>query len=106
MVFFGCTTRAPVADPQPAPPPPQAAAPEPAAAEPPVAFVATAAVEPGFVHCCGTLDIKMEVECGDRLKRCYVREDGEWKQTYGRHCKSALGSACYLHMCDDACDAQ
>lgn len=66
-------------------------------------FVSTPAVEQGFTHCCGTLDYKMEVECGDRLKRCYIQEDGQWKQTYGRHCKRNLGDSCYLHLCDDAC---
>lgn len=110
----GCagTATQPAPEPTTAAPAAPAAAPEPVEAaeepesSPQASFVATPAVDPGFTHCCGDLHYKMEVDCGDRLKRCYVREGGEWKQTYGRHCKSQLGSACYLHLCDDACDAQ
>lgn len=86
---------APAADPAPTPAPRE---PDPSAS-----FVMTAPVESGFKHCCGNLELKMEVQCGDRLKRCYVRQDGRWLQTFGRHCKQELGASCYLHTCDEVC---
>lgn len=60
-------------------------------------------VEPGFTNCCGTERYRMEIECGEMLKRCYENQGGTWRQTYGRHCKEELGEACYLEDCDAKC---
>ncbi len=60
-------------------------------------------VEPGFTNCCGTERYRMEIECGEMLKRCYENQSGIWRQTYGRHCKEQLGEACYLEDCDAKC---
>jgi len=64
---------------------------------------APTAVEPGFINCCGSARYRIEIECGEMLKRCYEREAGEWRQTYGRHCKEELGESCYLDGCDSRC---
>jgi hypothetical protein len=61
------------------------------------------AVEPGFTPCCGSARYRMEIECGEMLKRCYEYKNGGWKQTYGRHCKEQLGESCYLEDCDSKC---
>jgi hypothetical protein len=60
-------------------------------------------VEAGFTHCCGTAQYRMEIECGEMLKRCYENAGGQWKQTYGRFCKEALSEGCYLEECDAKC---
>jgi hypothetical protein len=60
-------------------------------------------VEPGFTHCCGSERFRIEIECGEMLKRCYENQGGQWHQTYGRHCKDELGEACYLQECDAKC---
>jgi hypothetical protein len=60
-------------------------------------------VESGFTHCCGSARYRMEIECGEMLKRCYEYSGGGWHQTYGRHCKEQLGEACYLEDCDAKC---
>jgi hypothetical protein len=62
-------------------------------------------LEPGFTHCCGDSQYMMEIDCSERLMRCYQKGSAGWKQTYGKHCKSALGQGCYLHACNDVCDA-
>ena len=59
--------------------------------------------EPGFTHCCGNPDYKLEIDCADNLIRCYENTDQGWKYTYGRLCKQNLDSACYLNGCDDSC---
>jgi hypothetical protein len=59
--------------------------------------------EPGFTFCCGDGRYKLEIDCSDMLKRCYERRDGGWAATYGRHCKTSLGEACYLDDCDARC---
>lgn len=60
--------------------------------------------EPGFTHCCGDFDHVMQVDCGERLLRCYANQKNGWKQTYGRNCKSALASSCYERGCLDVCE--
>jgi hypothetical protein len=70
-------------------------------AEPAVAMVAP--VEAGFTFCCGSDHFRMEIECGEMLKRCYEHKGGTWRQTYGRHCKEQLGESCYLELCDSKC---
>jgi len=82
------------------PSPTWAAASVPAAAEPAVVM---APVEAGFTHCCGSERYRIEIECGEMLKRCYENKGGRWRQTYGRHCKETLGEACYLEDCDSKC---
>jgi hypothetical protein len=62
-----------------------------------------APIEPGFTHCCGSERYRIEIECGEMLKRCYENHGGLWRQTYGRHCKEQLGEACYLEECDAKC---
>ena len=62
-----------------------------------------APVEAGFTHCCGSERYRIEIECGEMLKRCYENKGGTWRQTYGRHCKEQLGEACYLEECDAKC---
>jgi hypothetical protein len=59
--------------------------------------------EPGFTFCCGERELKMEIDCSEMIKRCYERADSGWRATYGRHCKRALGEACYLELCDARC---
>jgi hypothetical protein len=59
--------------------------------------------EPGFTHCCGDFDHVMQVDCNERLLRCYANESSGWHQTYGRNCKSALGASCYERGCLDVC---
>jgi hypothetical protein len=90
----------------PAPPP---SGPEPSpdwlaesvpAAEPAVAMDP---VEAGFTHCCGSERYRIEIECGEMLKRCYEKKGSTWRQTYGRHCKEELGEDCYLQDCDAKC---
>ncbi|HTE54914.1 MAG TPA: hypothetical protein VK698_28870 [Kofleriaceae bacterium] len=86
---------------------------EPAGADPSPAWasggpaaspaVALAPVEAGFTNCCGTERYRIEIECGEMLKRCYENQGGTWRQTYGRHCKENLGEACYLEDCDAKC---
>lgn len=89
-------------------PPPGAQQPETApVAEPAVAADPAAApvqaVESGFIHCCGNASYRIEIQCGGMIKRCYSSEGGDWRQTYGRHCLSSLGEACYLEDCDAKC---
>ncbi len=60
-------------------------------------------VEAGFTHCCGSERYRIEIECGEMLKRCYENKGGTWRQTYGRHCKEQLGEGCYLEECDAKC---
>jgi hypothetical protein len=67
------------------------------------ASVAMSPVEAGFTHCCGTERYRIEIECGEMLKRCYEKKGGTWKQTYGRHCKEHLSEGCYLQDCDAKC---
>ena len=91
---------------QPAPPP---SGPEPtpdwlSQPEPAVQqAVVMSPVETGFTHCCGSERYRIEIECGEMLKRCYENKGGRWRQTYGRHCKETLGEACYLEDCDSKC---
>jgi hypothetical protein len=88
------------------PPPPTPAAPAPgqAVAVAPQAQYFAEAAEPGFRHCCGNDEFQLDIECGERLARCYERDDdASWRQTYGRHCKEQLGASCYLHGCLDKC---
>jgi hypothetical protein len=90
------------------PPPPTPAAPAPgqAVAVAPQAHAQhfAEAAEPGFSHCCGNDEFQLDIECGERLARCYERDgDESWRQTYGRHCKEQLGTSCYLHGCADKC---
>jgi hypothetical protein len=87
---------APAAPPEAAAPP--APAPAAAPAAPPVS-----PVEPGFTYCCGDDQMRMEILCGDMLKRCYQKVGGRWKQTYGRHCRERLGDSCFLEDCDAKC---
>lgn len=61
--------------------------------------------EEGFTHCCGDLEYVMQIDCSDRLLRCYANEEQGWHQTYGRNCKSALGSSCYERGCISVCDS-
>ena len=82
----------PAPEPEPEPPPPPAPAP-----------VLPAAVEPGFTHCCGNDQFRIEIDCNQMVKRCYESKKGEWKQTYGRHCLKSLGQDCYLSECDSRC---
>jgi hypothetical protein len=77
-------------------------APEPAVAAEPVA-APVQAVESGFTHCCGNTSYRIEIQCGGMVKRCYSSDGGNWRQTYGRHCLSSLGEACYLQDCDAKC---
>lgn len=60
--------------------------------------------EPGFTHCCGDFNYVMQVDCSERLLRCYQNKSSGWHQTYGRNCKSALGSGCYERGCLSVCD--
>jgi hypothetical protein len=88
-----------------APPP---APPEPAPAIEPIAEPAPSpalvqAVEAGFTHCCGNSSFRIEIDCGQMVKRCYSNETGDWRQTYGRHCRRTLGESCYLEDCDAKC---
>lgn len=62
-------------------------------------------LESGFAHCCGDDKFRIEIECSDGLIRCYQKKGKRWKQTYGRHCKSALDSQCYQQTCPRVCDA-
>ncbi len=86
----------PPAPPEPAPEPlpPPAPAPQPEAVVP---------VESGFVHCCGNGSYRIEIDCSQMMKRCYTKETGSWRQTYGRHCRASLGESCYLQDCDAKC---
>ena len=61
------------------------------------------AVEPGFVHCCGTNSYRIEIQCSSMIKRCYKLEAAGWTQTYGRHCRTELSRGCYLEECDAHC---
>lgn len=81
-------------------PPPE---PEPVAAPAPVETAHVEPVEAGFNHCCGNDSYRIEITCNGMIKRCYTNETGVWKQTYGRHCLSELGRACYLEECDAHC---
>lgn len=90
------------APPPAAPPPAPTPMPEPAPAPAP-APVLPSAVEPGFTHCCGNDQFRIEIECGQMVKRCYESKQGGWKQTYGRHCLKSLGQDCYLSECDSRC---
>jgi hypothetical protein len=65
--------------------------------------VALAPIEAGFTNCCSTEQYRIEIECGEMLKRCYEQQNGMWRQTYGRHCKEHLGESCYLEDCDAKC---
>ena len=67
--------------------------------------VAQPGFEEGFTHCCGDVEFAMQVDCSDRLLRCYTSEQGNWKQTYGRNCKSALGPGCYERGCISVCES-
>ena len=60
----------------------------------------------GFLNCCGNKKFKLAMDCKQRLMRCYENRGGRWIQTFGRHCKRALGSDCYLHACDERCDSR
>lgn len=62
-------------------------------------------LEPGFAHCCGDEQYQLNIECSEGLIRCYERKGKRWKQTYGRHCKSALDQQCYERTCARVCDA-
>jgi hypothetical protein len=62
--------------------------------------------EPGFLFCCGGARFKLEIDCDQRLMRCYEKRGQGWAQTFGRHCKRALAPDCYLHTCDARCDAR
>lgn len=64
------------------------------------------AATPGFAYCCGNQRFKLEIRCDERMMRCYERRAGQWTQTYGRHCKRALDTDCYLHACDRVCDGE
>ena len=64
---------------------------------------ALAPIEAGFTNCCSTERYRIEIECGEMLKRCYEQQDGLWRQTYGRHCKEHLGESFYLEDCDAKC---
>lgn len=61
-------------------------------------------LEQGFIHCCGDVDYAMQVDCSDRLMRCYENDLSGWQQTYGRSCKEALGQGCYEQGCLSVCD--
>jgi len=104
LVLLACPARqgaVPPAGPPPgAEPSPTWAAASVPAAEPAVVM---APVEAGFTHCCGSERYRIEIECGEMLKRCYENKGGRWRQTYGRHCKETLGEACYLEDCDSKC---
>ena len=88
-------------------PPPSGPEPEPdwlSRPEPAVEqATAMSPVEVGFTHCCGSERYRIEIECGEMLKRCYENKGGTWRQTYGRHCKEQLGEGCYLEECDAKC---
>lgn len=62
-------------------------------------------IESGFAHCCGNDQYRMEIECSEGLLRCYQWTGGRWKQTYGKHCKSALDQQCYEQTCARVCEA-
>lgn len=47
----------------------------------------------------------MEVDCSERLMRCYSNTGSDWEQTFGRHCQQALGNGCYLRGCIDVCES-
>ncbi|HLU66170.1 MAG TPA: hypothetical protein VKZ63_07830 [Kofleriaceae bacterium] len=89
----------------PTPPGPAAPIAAPGAAPAPAVEQPTEvqAVEAGFTHCCGNASYRIEIECGNMVKRCYSSETGAWRQTYGRHCLASLGEACYLQDCDAKC---
>ncbi len=64
-----------------------------------------AGLESGFTHCCGDVDYAMQVDCSDRLMRCYENDSAAgWQQTYGRNCKEALGQGCYEQGCLAVCE--
>lgn len=62
-------------------------------------------MQPGFTHCCGDSAYMMQIDCSDRLMRCYESKRGHWKQTYGKYCKHALAEECYLQTCNLVCEA-
>jgi len=62
-------------------------------------------LQPGFAHCCGDDEHSLEIKCSEGLMRCYESMDGEWKQTYGKYCKSSLDSQCYDATCPRVCEA-
>lgn len=64
----------------------------------------TPGFEAGFTHCCGDFDHVMQVDCSDRLLRCYENQQGSWRQTYGRVCAKALEPSCYERGCIYVCD--
>ena len=64
----------------------------------------TPGFEAGFTHCCGDFDHVMQVDCSDRLLRCYENQHGSWRQTYGRVCQKALEPSCYERGCIYVCD--
>jgi hypothetical protein len=104
LAVVACSSHPGVRTPPPPPPGPE---PEPSwlaevapSAEPAAAI---SPVEAGFTHCCGSEQYRIEIECGEMLKRCYENKGGIWRQTYGRHCKEQLGEACYLERCDAKC---
>lgn len=82
------------------------AEPAPAAAGPPAAEPAAtpAPIEAGFTYCCGNGSYRMEVMCGDMLKRCYQNVAGTWHQTYGHYCRDQLGDDCFLQDCEARCE--
>lgn len=61
--------------------------------------------DPGFTHCCGDEGYMMEMDCSERLMRCYENRGTHWKQTYGKHCKRNLDQECYLQTCNAICEA-
>lgn len=61
--------------------------------------------DPGFTHCCGNSNYMMEMDCNERLMRCYAHKGSKWRQTYGKHCKRALDQVCYLATCNVVCEA-
>lgn len=102
LALFGCPAQ------QVGPPPVGPDAPgEPGGPEEPGGSTepsgASSPVEPGFTPCCGSARYRIEIECGEMLKRCYEFSGGRWRQTYGRHCKEQLGEGCYLENCDAKC---
>ena len=86
---------APVTPAEPAPAPASEPASQPAAAPAPI--------EAGFTYCCGNGSYRMEVMCGDMLKRCYQNVAGTWHQTYGHYCRERLGDDCFLQDCEARC---
>lgn len=106
IVLAGCVVQATTAPEPPSPSGRRAAtAPPPAPTQEQVSYAARVpGLEPGFMHCCGDTEYMMEVDCSERLMRCYSNTGDHWKQTYGRHCKQNLGQACYLEACVVACE--